>query len=431
MAYQEYDNSQHYQGYSYSQGNPTSSYESRIREYDATHVPPHYAADYDPYHGSSSDYIGRPRFSKSDYIAPPGQSSRHFRPTYDDDATYYSTSDYISPPVDSRDDYISPNYETTHQHSFPEAYDDGAGEQDAYDAFYEEERSPLRSVNYAAPIEEKSNYQLMIDAGFTSKHEFMRAHGLKTWEPDDYEAANEILNGYREVDAQNSRPQLHPLRRELPSQDDSLAYDSDLDTYVNDSDEGQQHVYASDSDIPSPNRYSSRSPVESSSPDPRPRPSRRYRSTTPPPPYNDRNSTRDRYLSSSPTTPRYSPRSPTAPRYNSAPDDASDFEIHGGSDSDCTYMRRRSSSRSRHYNSSSPALHDNSDFEYAPSRSPVARRSVSFSPAVYAGSEVGSGYVSRGGSEDYVGSDVCSDLCSRPGSDDGLGSDDGWSGSED
>ena len=47
---------------------------------------------------------------------------------------------------------------------------------------------------------DKSNYQLLKEGGWNNMHDFMRSYDLKTWEPNDYETAKQILEGFREMD---------------------------------------------------------------------------------------------------------------------------------------------------------------------------------------------------------------------------------------
>jgi hypothetical protein len=51
----------------------------------------------------------------------------------------------------------------------------------------------------------KSDNQIIHDANFDSKPDFMRAHGLKDYEPEDFQEAKAILNAYRESDACEER----------------------------------------------------------------------------------------------------------------------------------------------------------------------------------------------------------------------------------
>jgi hypothetical protein len=52
------------------------------------------------------------------------------------------------------------------------------------------------------PRASKSTHQILKDSNFSSKVDFMRSHGLKEWEHDDFQEANRILDGYRDIDAE-------------------------------------------------------------------------------------------------------------------------------------------------------------------------------------------------------------------------------------
>ncbi|KAH4113156.1 hypothetical protein HBI38_216740 [Parastagonospora nodorum] len=51
------------------------------------------------------------------------------------------------------------------------------------------------------PHNPSSDNQMMRDANFDNKFDFMHAHGLRPYETDDYPEAKGILDAYREADA--------------------------------------------------------------------------------------------------------------------------------------------------------------------------------------------------------------------------------------
>ncbi|KAF1940185.1 hypothetical protein EJ02DRAFT_238224 [Clathrospora elynae] len=165
----------------------------------------------------SSDYISRPTHSSSDNIAPRSQPNHYSSPSYSDYRDRSLGSDYIVEPVESRSDYIAPYSTNSNRHS---RYDDrytASSRSRSPDCSASSRNMGARSV---AQDEGKSNYQILKDGNWDNKHDFMRGHGLKTWEDDDYQEANQILDKYREVDAQSacaSNGEYHERSRDFES----------------------------------------------------------------------------------------------------------------------------------------------------------------------------------------------------------------------
>ncbi|KAF2833770.1 hypothetical protein CC86DRAFT_462054 [Ophiobolus disseminans] len=293
MAYQHSPGNQYKTDYAYGYGHTSNSYAPRQK----THVAPfqntaRYPTKETMYDDEEADYIAPPEYSKSDYIAPHVHPKRKSRPKHHDRPSRRSDSDYICPPVDkSRDDYIHPEVDET---PFPSTR---PTEREAQHyrpsrrlSRNDELPGPSRRVSFTAeapslprrpreseraiPQGQKSNYQIMKDAGFNNKREFMRAHGLRTWEPEDYDIANDILEQYRDIDTQN-RQRSSSGRRDHTSRSRSVEFQSypppareTLD--IDDDDE----EYASDSSMSSVPQHTSTSPARrrrhrSQSPDPR------------------------------------------------------------------------------------------------------------------------------------------------------------------
>ncbi|KAH7084676.1 hypothetical protein BKA63DRAFT_498002 [Paraphoma chrysanthemicola] len=116
MAYQDYDGRfgagwSHYGDYRQGQEHP-SYYDKQPRE------PQGYRSGQSSYSSASSEYISRPKYSKTDYITPKSRSSHRSgneRQRYR--SAYMNTNeDYIEPPLeDDRGDYIAPRKKDTHR----------------------------------------------------------------------------------------------------------------------------------------------------------------------------------------------------------------------------------------------------------------------------------------------------------------------------
>ncbi|KUI72775.1 hypothetical protein VM1G_08184 [Cytospora mali] len=46
--------------------------------------------------------------------------------------------------------------------------------------------------------DDRTNYRIIRDGGWDSLHHFMLSYGLKPYDPDDYETAKVIIQGFRE-----------------------------------------------------------------------------------------------------------------------------------------------------------------------------------------------------------------------------------------
>jgi hypothetical protein len=177
----------------------------------------------------STDHVPRPRISSTDYMPPSRQD--HSPPPERSTFRYSSPgSDYIDRPEDSRSDYIDAGTPASCRYGTSRAVYD-----DRYDGGFSRSRSPATSdmsrhrdnrsdIDYSPPREEKSNYQLLKEGGWGTKRDFMRSHGLKTWKPDDYQKANEMLDKYREVDAQREYASANEYRKRAGSVEGDRSY---------------------------------------------------------------------------------------------------------------------------------------------------------------------------------------------------------------
>ncbi|ROV96460.1 hypothetical protein VSDG_05495 [Cytospora chrysosperma] len=46
--------------------------------------------------------------------------------------------------------------------------------------------------------DDRTNYRIIRDGGWDNLHHFMLSYGLKPYDPDDYETAKVIIQGFRE-----------------------------------------------------------------------------------------------------------------------------------------------------------------------------------------------------------------------------------------
>lgn len=130
-------------------------------------------------------------------------------------------SDYISPPHKPKDSYLN-DYDFEIEPSVstgpsPKSFRHSRSSFRSSNSFsssptHYKVSSPLSPHSYwpgdfGTPNNhprEVSDYQLIKKGGWNHKFDFMRSHGLKTWEDEDHDQARKILDGFRKFDAQNS-----------------------------------------------------------------------------------------------------------------------------------------------------------------------------------------------------------------------------------
>lgn len=218
MAYQHYDNG----------GRP---YEDRYHDYRETRRPSYQPAGFvDPYdHGHYPEqsqqhepYQGYATYGHDNQ----GRYSTTCHDRYDahvKHASYtpsHSTSDYISPPVESRHDYdyILPQQSSTDRHGTQKSQPQGYEKRGNHDQSYQRDPYNRHGISeqqgYTEPrvgsrpvSAEKSNYQMLKESGFDTKHDMMRSYGIKPWDIDAYDQVNDILDGFRHIDAHNYQSQ--------------------------------------------------------------------------------------------------------------------------------------------------------------------------------------------------------------------------------
>jgi hypothetical protein len=173
----------------------------------------------------STDYVPRPKYSNSGHTSP--SPADHYRPSERDTHRNRSPgSDYIVQSDGDQDDYICSDTPASFRHA--------SGNDDRYDGGFSR-RSPIyypstkevdsrSDVDYSPDPAAKSNYQYLKEGGWEHKHEFMRSHGLKTWEHDDYQEANEILDKYRELDAESDYASADEYRKRAGSAECDMAH---------------------------------------------------------------------------------------------------------------------------------------------------------------------------------------------------------------
>lgn len=403
MSHQDYWRSQHDNtNYDHYQAPVSILKRPHNYNYHMRSVPPneaHYPRSYQT--PETTEYIDRPERSR-----PPVStlSNRTHRSTYGSYRSRDSISDYIVPPVDSRHDYILSDYETAPQPTHHRLF----RPRSSYFEPVEDPRSSQPSTRrntHTAPYEDRSDYRLAKDAGFNNKHDFMRAHGIKTWDMDAYDRVNEILDNSRRVDAQSARSSSYRRSAESSPRSSTIFYDSDMPTCVDSDTEGIDYLSGTDiasfRDDESTRRYSSMSSERNPSTSPparrrrvsfasdrdhspgrsssRPRDARLYREQYPSTyGISDKYHARERNPSTSPIRRGYSPsRNPSAVSHR--------YHDHS-----------TRSPRLERYSSRTPSIYADSDVEAVGYRSDTA------------GSGVGSVYGSEG--EGYVSSYVSSDI---------------------
>ncbi|KAI8934310.1 hypothetical protein NX059_009049 [Plenodomus lindquistii] len=72
------------------------------------------------------------------------------------------------------------------------------------DGFVSRTTHRAQTLHQEPDCEDKSNYRIVKD-GWGDKHTFMRSHGLKPGDPDDYQEATDLLDRYRDLDSQHAR----------------------------------------------------------------------------------------------------------------------------------------------------------------------------------------------------------------------------------
>lgn len=438
MAYEQF------RIYGYNQGTEPEHYRLHVRDHRTDYGPYQHGEDYRYQSSPGADYMDRARIPRpEDYVPPYSESTHRSKHHYEQ----YSTEDYISPPTDSRDDYISPGYDEptrkhfsrkSHRQSIPGGFSEG-----------EEERLSWPSISGK---EQQSIHRLMKEAKFGNEHEIMRAY----WVPQEYDenpVNNRISSG-----EERSRSR-HQARRD--------AYESDIQTYVEDSEDeeqGRDRGYDSDEDgddarerwmsksrkdesedsewnQPSrmPGGYASSSPsiqYESEEEHTEHRRSRRYTSPSSP------GREYDRRVGSSGSSHRW--RSVSSSRKQRQREHHS-RRRHASSSPDGSHWSQHTSPNHRRSASTSPRTR-RPRVQRAPSPpSAITRRHSASSVSVYIGSDdevsvrydsdmEGSGGIGLSGSERarYIGSDdsdVCSDFMINGGSDCDFEGDDIWNSS--
>ncbi|KAF1922026.1 hypothetical protein BDU57DRAFT_69394 [Ampelomyces quisqualis] len=361
------------------------------------------------------------------------RSSRIHRSSYGSYDSCDPASDYIVPPDDSRNDYILPDSriapEPTHVRQFKTRNADAELDEIPHDP----SPSARGRSAYALPHEDKSNCGLVKDGGFNRKHDFMRSHGMTSWDVDAYDRTDHIFDGFRRTDAQSARRSSYQQNAEVSPQSSSVFYDSDLPTCV-DSD-AEEIGYLSGTDLPSFRDDDSLRKYRSMSSDRNP-------STSP--------RARHRRISLASDRAQSQAESPSGLHDTTRPYREPSPSAYGIGNEYCARERNPSTSRIRRGSSRSSVPYAMSHCYYRrSSRSPRSERHSSRAASLYAGSDVeagrsrsdtagsGSNYMYASDGADHVGLYVTSDVGGRSivynESDDEYGDDcveDGWSSDE-
>ncbi|KAH7094322.1 hypothetical protein FB567DRAFT_585707 [Paraphoma chrysanthemicola] len=234
MAYQDYNDRygagwSHYGDYREGQEYP-SYYDKQPRE------PQGYRSGQSSYSSASSEYISRPKYSKTDYITPKSRSShrsgtdkQRYRSAY-----MNTNEDYIEPPLqDDREDYIAPRKKDTHRRrhtGYERQYEQGRWGEDV-----EMKRSrQADDREYPRRHDETRYYDNTSynsrDAGISAQDQYTPSYTFSTNIPGSFPHEPEYSPPTKPIyTPKKTRFHNDPSRSRLPSVSSSSSYDSGSD----------------------------------------------------------------------------------------------------------------------------------------------------------------------------------------------------------